>query len=319
MVGNWRHQLRVQELKKKYTFGKWVVLKEEPEGAMFNGRRIRQLSSGEFQVDMEKFVLERLEEIPISKERLKDKNAVVTEEERSLARGACGSLNWLSKEGRPDASGPASLLASRLTTLVVEDLVAINDAIRHIKKVPDLRIRIQPLQHMRFSIVTDASFANHGFHSQGGQMVICHEKGLRENLEVKANLLCWRSGRIQRVVNSTLAAETQALSRGFGDLLWVMVLFEELKDENFQIRSWPERLSSSDVVAMVSASSSEELRGSLAVVDAKSLYDYLSKDTIGGQDKRTAIEIQIIREDLVAVGGQIRWIDHPAMWDIGRL
>ena len=150
-------------------------------------------------------------------------------------------------------------------------------------------------------------------------MVICHEKGLRENLEVKANLLCWRSGRIQRVVNSTLAAETQALSRGFGDLLWVMVLFEELKDENFQIRSWPERLSSSDVVAMVSASSSEELRGSLAVVDAKSLYDYLSKDTIGGQDKRTAIEIQIIREDLVAVGGQIRWIDHPAMWDIGRL
>ena len=54
-------------------------------------------------------------------------------------------------------------------------------------------------------------------------MVICHEKGLRENLEVKANLLCWRSGRIQRVVNSTLAAETQALSRGFGDLLWVMV------------------------------------------------------------------------------------------------
>eukprot|EP00435_Cladocopium_sp_Y103_P050345 s671_g15.t1 len=313
MVGNTLHQKRVQELKKKFTFGKWVRLKDEAEGAMFNGRRLRQLPTGEFQVDMEKFVLERLHEIPVAKERLREKGQAATEQEKSQARAACGSLNWLSKEGRPDASGPASLLSSRLTSLTVEDLVAINEAVRRIKQAPELKIRIQPLKEMKLSIVTDASFGNHGYHSQGGQMVICHEQGLKDNRRVKSNLLCWRSGRIQRVVNSTLAAETQSLSKGFGDLLWVMILFEELKDEHFQICDWPARLSGSDVLAMVSSSSSEELRGSLAVVDAKSLYDYLSKDTIGGQDKRTAIEIQIIREDLSSLGGQIRWVDHPAM------
>lgn len=92
-----------------------------------------------------------------------------------------------------------------------------------------------------------------------------------------------------------------------------MVLFEELKDETFSIREWPQRLRGSEVLAMASAESSERLRGSLAVVDAKSLYDQLCKDTIGGQDKRTAIEIQIIREDLNSLSGKVRWIDHPAM------
>ena len=83
---------------------------------------------------------------------------------------------------------------------------------------------LQPLHNMKLSIVTDASFANNGYHSQGGQMVIAHEPGLRDGLKVKTNLVGWRSGRLQRVVNSTLAAaETQSLSRGLGDLMWIMV------------------------------------------------------------------------------------------------
>ena len=53
------------------------------------------------------------------------------------------------------------------------------------------------------------------------------------------------------------------------------------------------------------------LKHSLAIIDAKSLFDYLAKDTVGGQDRRTAIEIQIIREDLRHLQGQVRWVDHP--------
>ena len=34
---------------------------------------------------------------------------------------------------------------------------------------------------------------------------------------------------------------------------------------------------------------------------------------MGGQDRRTTIEIQIIREDLHSLNGQVRWVDHPAM------
>lgn len=62
------------------------------------------------------------------------------------------------------------------------------------------------------------------------------------------------------------------------------------------------------MTAIASRSSSEGLKESLAIVDAKSLYDHLCKETIGGQDKRTAIEIQIIREDPNSLSGKIRWV-----------
>lgn len=64
---------------------------------------------------------------------------------------------------------------------------------------------------------------------------------------------------------------------------------------------------------MASSESDGRLKESLAIVDAKSLYDYLSKETLGGQDRRTAIEVQIVRDDLSALGGQIRWVDHVSM------
>lgn len=313
MVGHEVHLRKLDSLRKRFVFGKFVTLKECEEGAMFNGRRLRQLQNGEFQIDMQKFVEERLQEVPLEKGGRSMKKAEATEEEKTQARAACGALNWLSKEGRPDASGPSSLLSSRLTDLRIEDIVQLNDVIKSLKQRSDLAIRVQPLRRMKFSVVSDASFGNDRFHSQGGQMILRHEDGLQDNKLVEANLLCWRSGRIHRVVNSTLAAETQSLSRRVGDLLWVLVLFEELQDEQFSIRDWPHRLSGKEVMALAPKSSSEELRGCLAIVDAKSLYDYLCKETIGGQDKRTAIEIQIIREDLNSLSGKIRWVDHPAM------
>lgn len=49
-------------------------------------------------------------------------------------------------------------------------------------------------------------------------------------------------------------------------------------------------------------------------MDAKSLFDHLSKETVGGSEKRTAIDIQIIRQDLHdELKGEIRWIEHSAM------
>ena len=313
MAGHREHLERVSQLRQKFVFGKFVTLKETPEGAAFNGRRIKQLPDGEFKIDMQKFVEERLNEIVLEKGRSSQKKEPATVQEVAAARAVCGALNWLAKEGRPDAAGPASLLSSRLASLKVEDIYTINDVVKNLKKNSELALRIQPLKDMKFCVVSDASFGNDNMHSQGGQMILCHENGLQENKRVKSNLLWWRSGRLQRVVNSTLAAETQSLSRGMGDLLWTMVLFEELQDESFSIREWPQRLSGKDVLALASSRSSETLKGSLAVVDAKSLYDQLCKETIGGQDKRTAIEIQIIREDLASLGGKIRWVDHPAM------
>ena len=91
------------------------------------------------------------------------------------------------------------------------------------------------------------------------------------------------------------------------------VLFKELLDEKFNIKEWPALLAGEETLAFARDSTSERLQECLAIVDAKSLYDHLSKETIGGQDKRTAIEIQIIRQELNQLNASIRWVDHPAM------
>ena len=49
---------------------------------------------------------------------------------------------------------------------------------------------------------------------------------------VPTNIVAWRSGKLQRIVNLTPAAETQSLSRGLAELLWIMVMVQELQDGN---------------------------------------------------------------------------------------
>ena len=44
-------------------------------------------------------------------------------------------------------------------------------------------------------------------------------RSLLEGKRATTNVLHWRSGKLQRTVNSTLAAETQSLARGVGDLV----------------------------------------------------------------------------------------------------
>ena len=313
MIGGEEHYLQMKKLRGKYKFGKWVELMEETDGCSFNGRRVRQTADYGFLIDMEKFIEERLQPIPIAKGRASCRKESATAEEVHLARAACGALNWLSKEGRPDAAGPSSLMASRITRLKVEDLYSINDVIKVMKQNAKVSVMIQPLDQMKLGVVTDASYANDGFHSQGGHVIIAHEPQLSSGGSARANVLSWRSGKLQSVVNSTLAAETQSLSRGLGDLLWTMITMEEFVNGKFQPRKWPVHLSAADALVMASEKSGETLKEALTVVDAKSLFDHLSKDGVGGQDKRTAVEIQIIREDLNSLSGSIRWVDHKAM------
>ena len=50
------------------------------------------------------------------------------------------------------------------------------------------------------------------------------------------------------------------------------------------------------------------------IVAAKSLYDCLSKEVAGGRhDRRSAIDMAIIRDNLKNNGTIIRWVPHPLM------
>ena len=69
------------------------------------------------------------------------------------------------------------------------------------------------------------------------------------------------------------------------------------------------------LVAGRTVEENSQLKKVLTICDAKSLYDHLSSETSGiASDRRTAIEMQIIRASLDAQDGEIRWVDHTGMY-----
>ena len=296
-AGDEFHYQQIGALTKRFTFGKYKFLQEEGEGVGFNGRRMRQDSNCGFSYDLQKFIEERLSPVEIEGKLNEDP---ATANEVAQARAVLGSLNWLGREGRPDLVGEVSILSSRIPDLRVKDLRDMNRVVDRAKATAELTVTIKGISEERigFGVVSDASYANvREGGSQGGHCIIAFDVGIHEGQVVDCNVLYWKSGRIHRVVNSTLAAESMSLSRALGDLTWCVTLFNELTLRDFNLKEWETSLRHRSL--RVCPGKSEEDRN-LAVVDAKSLYDHLSKETCGHTaDRRTAIEMQIIRQTLL--------------------
>ncbi len=57
-----------------------------------------------------------------------------------------------------------------------------------------------------------------------------------------------------------------------------------------------------------------EANATVSVVDAKTVFDTLSKTTCGSNaDRRNAIELAIIRNTMTARGSQVGWVPHGRM------
>ena len=62
-LGNEGHDMVLERLRERFNFGKFANLQEQPEGASFNGRWLKRTKEG-FEIDMTKFVRERLHPVP---------------------------------------------------------------------------------------------------------------------------------------------------------------------------------------------------------------------------------------------------------------
>ena len=98
-------------------------------------------------------------------------------------RAVVGSLNWASREGRPDAAASASLSASKFLRPIVQDLIDLNKAIQTIKPRPDLNIKMRsvPVDKLAWGVMTDSSFDNAGDgKSQGACGVLAFHEDLQK-------------------------------------------------------------------------------------------------------------------------------------------
>jgi hypothetical protein len=207
-------------------------------------------------------------------------------------------------------------LAGTFPQPVIQDLIDMNKAVEVLKTKPELTVKIQHIEpdKIRFGCVSDASWANAEENkSQGGDAIITFDKALLTGARAKCNLINWHSGRIHQVVNSTLAAETRSLSRTLATLTWYVCLYEEMTNANFRLEQWHDYIKQRSTQMLMKNNVDPRLKQRICIVDAKSLYDHLSKETAGGNDKRTAIEMQIIRQSMSELNCQIRWIPHQEM------
>ena len=116
--------------------------------------------------------------------------------------------------------------------------------------------------------------------------MICADESIPSEGSGKMNLLHWRSGKMHRIMNSTLAAESQSLSKGLSELAWTITVYKDMVTEGFDLREWQQSLRDQRVVTLTKDDMDETLKRSLCVVDAKSLFDHLVKETVGCTDDK---------------------------------
>ena len=365
--GDEKHQKNMATLNERYKLGKF----QYGEGR-FTGKNFHPMPDGSIYIDQEHYVKEKVIPIILSKDRKSKRYSPCTEEEISKLRSLVGALAWLTKETRPDLCGKVSLLQQSFPCPRIKDIVQANLVAMEATKYPaGIRVAPVPLERLRVSTVTDASWGNAvcpsanedngadywteenetwtrhhvrprrtvfhpgmasngpDLHSllPGRETQYQQENGntnLHEDVWNKPNkiqFLCdgsWigetkfqknpgtlkaddiHEGFLQNMRLNTLSAECQSLVSGIGNLHWHRFLMLEAQNDYQRDQEWEAQM---------------DKQPFLAVTDSKSLYDTLSKKTCPYsqiEDKRTAIDVSILKRELEGVG-TVRWVDGRNM------
>ena len=82
-------------------------------------------------VDQEKYVLEKLERVPLRGKRQKDRRLDTHEFEQ--LRSLVYKISWVAKESRLEASGSAPILAKHLKSPIVSDVLIANRVVKFLR------------------------------------------------------------------------------------------------------------------------------------------------------------------------------------------
>ena len=285
----------IDKLEEKFPFGS-----KRDTDFTFTGIHIHQDQQWNIHLDQKDYVL-GIPPISIDRQRRKDEQTLVSETERQGLRGLIGSLQYASINTRPDVSAKLSFLQSKINCATIHDLLEANRLLGEAKKYADVTVTISsiPVSQVHLISYSDASFATREKkQSQKGGLILATHQNVFNQKSARASPLVWFSKRIDRVVASTLAAETFALSTAVDLLDWMRLAWEWIKCPLIPWKS-PETVW-------------KKAPSSIAVVDCKSLFDVISKNTTPQiHDHRTLIEALVIKDHLQS-GIQPHWVHSAA-------
>ena len=287
-------QQAVERLRSRFPYRKWRVKEGEFCGAWY-----KQQHDGSIHMNMASFA-EKIRSINIPKNSKPDDH--LTPDQIRVLRAVNGSLNWLASQSRPDLSVQTSLSQQSFPNPTIKDFRNANEAIRRAKIESSLAIVFPSIAVDKLTAVchSDAAWANVGHHTQAGFVIGFTSRDLQHGHEVPWCPAAWRSFKLPRAVSSTLGAESQSMSLATGTAEWLLLMLSEIIDGPLQIGHCREVLSK---------------RRPLVVTDCKSLYDHLISPSspTSIEDKRTSIDVVIIRESCRSMQAYVRWVPTNRM------
>ena len=299
-AGGPRHRALMAKLEKRMKFGKIQCLKDQPEGTSYAGRRVFQDVDWGFRYTMDDYIASRLKPVRLERRVLKkdaDKVTVNKDEEAQL-RGTIASVNWVAREGRPDASSAASIFAGCFPHATIGDILRVNEVVFRLKSNPVmLRVHAIPENMVRHYVVADSAFENRGVEKpQHAWIQGVTTPDLNAGRLAPVSLLGWKSRRMRRKAGNTLLCESISLSTALGALerqvaMWMSITISHFDPRLMAQDEDEERGLYGEGTVIMAEDKRYTDPLSVAVVDAKSLYDSVVADQSTGEDDRAALEI----------------------------
>lgn len=229
-----------------------------------------------------------------------------TAEQIKSLRACVGALSWLAKETRIDLAGATAFLMQSFPQPCIRDLKHCNKVLKEAIKHKDLTIVLKPIDPKNLSILvtSDAAWGNakddeHKMEkSQAGYVVLAANHDILHGAESPFSVLGWKSHTLKRKTVSTLGAEAQAIVESAAVASWYRYILLEIM--------YPERLKG----FLPDWEKDTDVLEFALITDAKSVFDALSRpSTITASDKRTCIDLSLIRDLLKRNNGCVRWVD----------
>ena len=308
--GNEYFMNQIQKLESKYPFGS-----KKMGTFTFTGIDLHQNPDKSIELSQSKYV-RGIQPIAINAKKKENPEVAVSEEERQALRGLIGSLQYASVHTRPDLASRLSSLQSQINSATIGTLVMANKVLHEAKRYHEVTIRIQPIApgDVRFLAFTDASFASKKSpDSQAGSIILATHKNIDKNISCPVSPLACGSKKIQKVVTSTLAAETMSLSSNLDQLSWIRLYWGWLYQPTEGWKHPADMLMQlPNAVATATYRVQNALPDSVAATDCKSLYDLVTRTAPPNcQEFRTQLQTRAIKEQL-AEGVNLRWVHSGA-------
>lgn len=308
-AGNTRFQEKIAELEKVFPFGSKKMGK-----FTFTGIDLQQHPDHSITMSQSTYV-RNIQPINIEHSRRLQLDESITSSEQQDLRALVGSLQYAAVHTRPDISSRLTYLQSLINKACVKDLIEGNKILHEAKKEHDLKITIQPIrcEDLRFLMFSDASFSSPKIpDSHAGHIILTTHKDIAQNCQCPISPISWGCKKIQRVVVSTLAAETMAMTSSLDQLSWLRLYWAWLLNPQCNWQK-PEQTLASLPESYASATfRSQHLPEDLAVTDCKSLYDLVTRAAPPNcQEYRTMLHARSIKE-MLQEGVQMRWVHSGA-------